>query len=355
MLLGDLGADVIKVERPGTGDETRSWGPPFDANGDSAYYLSVNRNKLSVALNLELPADREVLARLIAVADVVIDNFLPGVLSQHGLGPDVLVGQHPALIWCTISGFGPESGRPGYDFVVQAESGWMTITGEAAGDPMKTGVAFADVIAGKDAAIAILAALVRRGAATGDIPAETRRLHVSLWQSAMAALYNVAQNVIVSGQDATRWGNAHPNLVPWQLFRAQDRSLVLAVGSDGQWRAACRALGLEALASDAALDTNAGRVAHRQRVVSAIADRIAEHTAVHWLGALQAERVPCGVVRSVQEALKDVAASAITGIPPAPPGRVWCPPPRLDQHGPLLRAHGWDAFRQLDPERARGA
>ena len=162
MLLADLGADVIKVERPDAGDETRGWGPPFDARGESAYFLSVNRNKLSVSADLNCLEDVALLARLMKDADVVVDNFRPGTLDRRGIGPDVMRARYPRLVWCTISGFGEESTRPGYDFVVQAESGWMAITGDPDGDPMKVGVALADVVAGKDAAIAILGALLAR-------------------------------------------------------------------------------------------------------------------------------------------------------------------------------------------------
>src|SRR5437773_10038390 len=191
MMLGDMGADVIKVERPGTGDETRGWGPPFDAAGESAYYLSVNRNKLSVALNIEDDADRGVIRVLAADADVVVDNFRRGTLERRGLDPNDLMARNPKLVWCTITGFGKDSGRPGYDFVTQAECGWMAITGEPDGDPMKVGVALADVIAGKDAVAAILAALVARGRSGSG-----RRLFISLAASARAALVNVAQNVL---------------------------------------------------------------------------------------------------------------------------------------------------------------
>src|SRR3954469_10453207 len=162
MLLGDLGADVIKIERPGAGDDTRGWGPPFDAEGRSAYYLSINRNKLGLAADFAVPRDRELIERLLMEADVVVDNFRRGVLDRHGFSPDAWCAKRPELIWCTITGFGADSDRPGYDFVTQAESGWMALTGEPDGDPMKAGVALADILAGKDATIAILAALVER-------------------------------------------------------------------------------------------------------------------------------------------------------------------------------------------------
>lgn len=340
MILGDLGADIVKIERPGTGDETRGWGPPFDARGESAYYLSVNRNKLSVAADLSRATDRELVAGLMAEADVVLENFKPGTLEKYGLGAREMLAAHPRLLWCTITGFGLDNPRPGYDFVVQAESGWMAITGEADGAPMKVGVALADVLAGKDAAIQILAALAggRRG---------SRHLSVSLLHSATAALVNVAQNALVTGREATRWGNAHPNLVPYQCFDAADRPVVIAVGSDPQWLACARALGLEALAADVALATNAGRVTQRERVVTAIADRLRTAPAAVWMAALEPAGVPCGVVKPVLEALREVSASPLTGVAPVAPGAVRLPPPRLDEHGTVVRADGWRAFDVL--------
>jgi len=344
MTLGDLGADVIKVERPGSGDETRGWGPPFDSRGESAYYLSVNRNKLSVALDIDSSSDVDVLQGLIRKADVVLDNFRPGTLERRGIDISALLREHPELIWCTLTGFGENSARPGYDFVVQAESGWMAITGEPTGDPMKVGVALADVLAGKDAAVAVLAGLAGRG--RGRAPNE-RRSFISLAKSAVAALVNVAQNALVSGHDAVRWGNAHANLVPYQLFNAADRSIVIAVGSDAQWHSCARALGLDALAADDRLATNAGRLANRALIVDAMTNRVASRTAAEWLEALANAGVPAGIVRSVTEALADVDASALTGVSPNAPGTVRLPPPLLDEHGVLVRSYGWEAFRRL--------
>jgi len=354
MTLGDLGADVIKVERPMIGDETRAWGPPFDARGEAAYYLSINRNKLGIALDLDRPADRDTLIALVRGADVVLDNYRPGTLERKGLDPARFLQELPQLIWCSVTGFGPESERPGYDYVVQAESGWMSITGEPTGDPMKTGVALADVTAGKDATISILAALLARSRATAPMAPDARRLFVSLQGSALAALVNVAQNVLVSGADAGRWGNGHPNLVPYQLFRAADRFLVLAVGNDGQWRACCRTLALDELGADAVLSTNPGRLANRDRVVAAIASRLLARPAAEWIAALDAAGVPCGVVKSVRDALADVAGSPETGVPPAVPGTVRRPPPRLDEHGALVRRLGWEAFGGAPELRSEG-
>jgi len=347
MTLGDFGANVIKVERPGAGDETRAWGPPFDDRGEAAYYLSVNRNKLGVALDLDNEEDRRVLYWLIAGADVVLDNYKRGTLERKGIDPDALLLEHQRLIWCTITGFGPESDRPGYDYVVQAESGWMSVTGPVEGEPTKSGIALADVVAGKDAAIAILCALVARSAAGGPPSARDRRLSVSLWHSAVASLVNVAQNVLVSGREARRWGNGHPNLVPYQLFRASDRHLVVAVGNDAQWRGACAALGLVELGADLQLATNQGRLAQRERVIREISSRVSERTAGEWILLLERAGVPCGVVKQVHEALGGAEASPLSGVAPRVPGIVRLPPPRLGEHDALVRAHGWDVFAHL--------
>ncbi len=342
MMLGDLGADVIKVERAGAGDDTRGWGPPFHENGQSAYFLSTNRNKLSVATDFSLDADRELLVELVRSADVVIENFLPGALVRHGLDRQALLAANPGLVWCTISGFGPDSDRPGYDFVVQAESGWMAITGPEAGAPCKVGVALVDVIAGKDAAIAILAALVGRHRTRS---VEERTLNISLQQTAAAALVNVAQNTLVTGKPARRWGNAHPNLVPYQLFAAADGPLVIAVGSDSQWKSAVSVLGLTELGANRALDTNAGRLAHRALIVEALSSALLRESSAVWVAKLDAAGVPCGVVRGVLDALKEVVASPETGVGPATGGSVRLPPPQLDEHGELIRKMHWSAFK----------
>jgi crotonobetainyl-CoA:carnitine CoA-transferase CaiB-like acyl-CoA transferase len=341
MILGDLGADVLKVERPDVGDDTRGWGPPFDPDGQSAYFLSVNRNKLSVAVDLGNTEGISWLRAMLVDADVVIDNFRHGQLAAWGLDVAAVLAEHPRLVWCSISGFGAQSDRPGYDFVVQAESGWMAINGDPQGAPMRTGVALADVLAGKDAAIAVLTALLarERGVAPSD-----RHIEVSLLHSATAALVNVAQNALVSGHDASRWGNAHPNLVPYQLFDALDRPLVIAVGNDAQFRACAQALGLTALLEDARYRTNAGRLAHRHAIVGAIRERVLTQPAAVWIERLEHAGVPCGVVKPLREALQAIETSPVTGIAPQGPGTVRRPPPRLDEHGDLVRMHGWAAF-----------
>jgi crotonobetainyl-CoA:carnitine CoA-transferase CaiB-like acyl-CoA transferase len=340
MLLGDLGADVIKLERPIEGDETRGWGPPFDPHGQSAYYISINRNKLSVAVDYDRPADRALVLDLLAEADVVVDNFRHGTLERRGIEPDRLLQQYPRMVWCSISGFGAGNPRPGYDFVTQAECGWMAITGEPDGSPMKSGVALADVIAGKDAAIAILAALVAVGRSSAEAPssgAPSRRIVISLVDSARAALVNVAQNTLLSGRDASRWGNAHPNLVPYQLFRARDRGVVIAVGSDTQWRQCARALELPDLADDPSLATNAGRLAARDRIAGAFAAAVSREPASVIQERLDAAGVPNGVVKTVLETLRETDASAATGVPSSVGGKVRRPPPRLDEHGEDVR------------------
>lgn len=344
MLLGDLGADVIKIERMGRGDDTRGWGPPFDERGESAYYLSINRNKYSLAADLGSDRDRATVMALVSEADVVVENFLPGTLERLGVDAAQELQRHRDLIWCTISGFGRDSRRPGYDFVVQAEAGWMAITGAPAGEPAKSGLALADLVAGKDAAIAILAALVGRARST---PIE-RHLAISLAGSARAALINVAQNALVSGTEARRWGNAHANLVPYQLFQTRDRPVVIAVGSDEQWIACVRALGLTDLEMDAELSLNRGRLANRERIVRAFEARLSERPAADWLRALAAANVPSGVVKTVLEAIQDAGdASPLTGMPSSVGGVSRRPPPRLDEHGDAIRSLGWGALRRL--------
>ena len=349
MLLGDLGADVIKVERPLHGDETRGWGPPFDDEGRSAYYLSINRNKLGLGADLDSAQDRALIDRLLAEADVVVDNFRHGRLEGKGLSPVEWTHRRPDLVWCTITGFGEHADRPGYDFVTQAESGWMAITGEPDGDPMKAGVALADVLAGKDAAIAILAALIRRNQTGAGA-----RLVISLADSARAALVNVAQNSLVSGRDAERWGNAHPNLVPYQMFRASDKPMVIAVGSDAQWFACARALGLHHLGAEPALAVNAGRLAQRHRIVAEFSDRLATAPAAAWRELLDRAGVPNGIVRTILESLRETNGSAVTGMPSSVGGHVRYPPPGLDEHGATIRSNGWGVFalvNQANPDR----
>jgi len=343
MTLGDLGADIIKVERPGSGDDTRGWGPPFDDRGESSYYLSINRNKKSIALDLNDPADRKMIRDLAASADVIVDNYKVGTLESRGIDPAQILAKNQRAIWCTITGFGESNPRLGYDLVVQAESGWMSITGDPDGDPMKIGVALADIIAGKDATIAILAALASRDSLTDD----ERRIHISLLASATAALINVGQNALITGRDAKRWGNQHPNLVPYQLFHAADRAMIIAVGNDSQWKACAHALGLMEVADDARIETNAGRIKHREEVISVIASKLRERNASEWISALDRAGVPCGIVKTVLEALREASTSSLTGIAPSVPGTVRFAPPMLDEHGKEIRERGWSVFSSV--------
>ncbi len=309
MVLADLGADVIKVERPGVGDETRSWGPPF-AEGEATYYLAVNRGKRSIELDLSDPSSRPVLERLLSSADVVIENFRAGVADRLGLGYDALRKLRADLIYCSVTGFGSgrrPRDRPGYDFVLQAESGLMSITGEPDGPPMKVGVALIDVLCGLQAATGILAALQAR-AQTG----EGRRIEVSLLDSALAGLVNVAQAVLSTGEEARRYGNAHPSIVPYEPFETAEGWIAVAAPNDGLWAALCDVCGRPDLAADERLSTNAGRVEHRDEVASALAETFRTRAADEWLASLQARGVPAGKVRSVRDAF---AAAAQAGEP----------------------------------------
>jgi crotonobetainyl-CoA:carnitine CoA-transferase CaiB-like acyl-CoA transferase len=362
MVLGDLGADVIKVERPGTGDDTRTWGPPWAQGPDgreSAYYLSVNRNKRSVAADLKSDEGRALVRRLARDADVVVENFAPGMLDGWGLGYADLSRENQGLVFCSITGYGsdgPEAGRPGYDFAVQARAGWMSITGEPEGTPVKVGVAVVDVLTGQNAAIAILAALRER-----DGSGRGQRVEVSLFDSALAGLVNVTQAVLVTGNEPRRWGNAHVTIVPYQAFDAADRPFIVAVGNDAQWRRLCAAIGADDLAADERFATNPGRVEHREDVVTALAARFRTRPASEWLGMMEATGVPCAPVQTVGEALADPAAGdalwpmqgATFGAVPivASPLRFSRTPSALRDSAPALGEHtdsiqrmGWDTF-----------
>jgi len=305
MVLADLGADVIKVERPEGGDETRAWGPPF-AGGEAAYYLSVNRGKRSCALDLSQEEGRAVALELCARADVVIENFKVGGADRLGVGYDQVRERNPAVVYCSITGFGSEReprGRPGYDFVAQAESGLMSITGPEEGSPYKVGVALVDVLTGLHAAAGVLAALHTGKGACIEVP---------LLDSGLAGLVNVAQNALVTGVEPERHGNAHPNIVPYQDFETSSGRIAVAGANDGLFRALCSALGLGALPEDPRFATNAARVEHRTELVPLLADRFRERSAEDWLAALDAAGVPAGKVRSVPDAL---AAAAAAGRP----------------------------------------
>ena len=321
MLLGDLGADVIKVEPP-DGDSTRGWGPPWlgseaDGTRTAAYALAVNRNKRSIRLDLRPVKGQGVLRRLLADADVFVENFRPGALDRFGFGDDALEALNPGLVHLSITGYGPgapDPARPGYDFVVQAESGLMSITGEtdaAGGRPTKVGVAITDVVTGLNGAVAVLAALLGRERDAGGAGPMGQRIDVSLLGSALAMLVNQAQNAF-AGDVPGRLGNAHPNIVPYQAFDTADGAIAVAVGSERQWPRFCRALGLPALADDPAFASNGDRVANREALIPTLAARFTERTTAEWLTALAAADVPAGPINDVGEAFASPWAAGRT-------------------------------------------
>jgi crotonobetainyl-CoA:carnitine CoA-transferase CaiB-like acyl-CoA transferase len=347
-ILGDLGAEVWKVERPGSGDDTRHWGPPFVA-GESAYYLSVNRNKRSAALDLDDPRHHAALLRAGRAADVVVENLLPGSLARHGVDLAAWRGERPDLVTCSITGFGqdgPYAALPGYDVVLQGFTGLMSITGEVGGPPTKVGVALVDVLTGVHAASAILGALVGRYRGRGGAA-----LDISLFEVGVASLVNVTQAALATGQPARRHGNAHPTIVPYQTFEAADGTLVLAVGNDEQWRRLCAALEAPELEARADWRENPGRVLHRDEVARALAEVLRRRPRAEWLERFQDARVPAGPVREVHEVVADPALAARdmvrtatleggdrvpvlalpwrTGTERAP---LRLPPPRLGEH-----------------------
>lgn len=371
MTLADLGARVIKVERPGTGDDTRSWGPPFPearpgaaATGPggttgSTYFDSVNRNKESVCLDLSDPADLEVARELASRADVVIENFKPGGMDKLGLGYEQLRVTNPGLVYASISGFGTTGGRelPGYDFMVQALGGLMSITGDAAGSPMKVGVAIVDILTAKDATIGILAALTARNTA-GQGFGLGCRLEVNLLSSLQGALANQGQAYLGAGVLPTRMGNAHPSIAPYELVHCADLPLAIACGNDKQFRSILKVLGLGEFAPDERFLTNPARVANRDALVTILESRLTTAPAAHWQQALTSVGVPVGQVNTVAEGIvlaealglaptievEDAAGQAvgtqlrnpITWLPPLAP-RVSAPP-LLGEHTDSVRA-----------------
>jgi crotonobetainyl-CoA:carnitine CoA-transferase CaiB-like acyl-CoA transferase len=349
MLLGDLGADVVKVERPGAGDDTRAWGPPW-AGEDSTYYLVTNRNKRSVALDLADEGDRELARRLGERADVLVESFRPGLMAQWGLDGDTLRERNPALVSCSVTAFGSgEAGRalPGYDFLLQAMGGLMHVTGDPDGPPMKVGAAVVDLICGLLAANGIQAALLER-----ERTGQGRHVEVSLMDSALTSLLNQGTAWVAGGVAPTRRGNLHPSIVPYRPFDASDRPVAVAVGNDRLFARLCDALGRPELASDERFATSAARVAHRDELEPLLEDAFARESAEHWVAALRAASVPVGPVNGVDEAF---ALAAELGMEPTephggvelirPPLRldgerppIRRPPPRLDEHGDEIRA-----------------
>lgn len=298
--LGDLGAEVIKVERPGTGDDTRQWGPPY-VGPLSAYFVGVNRNKRSITLDLSRPEGRAVLGRMICAGDVVVDNFKRGTLERWGFDDAWFEENAAGVVRCSITGYGstgPKADRPGYDFILQAETGLMAITGEPEGSPMKLGVAIVDICTGMQATIAILAALQARGS-TGS----GQRCEVNLHDTGLHLLANVAANHLASGVEPSRYGNGHPNIVPYRTFRAADGDLALAVGNDRQFGLLAEALGHPEWARDERMATNPDRVRNRQLVDRLVGEVLATGTRQSWIGVMDELGIPSGPINRVSEAL----------------------------------------------------
>jgi len=347
MLLGDLGATVVKVERPDGGDESRAWGPPF-VGEDSTYYLSANRNKHGIALDLRDAGDHARARELALTADVLVENFRPGTMDRLGLGYETLRAENPGLVYCAISGFGRGAGAhlAGYDFLIQAVGGLMSITGQPGGEPTKVGVALVDVIAGLFATIGVLAALRER-----EHSSLGQRVDVDLLSSLLAVLVNQASGYLATGRAPTRTGNRHPSVAPYELYPTGDAPLVLAIGNQRQFEALCRTLGLDVVLADARFATNAGRIEHGDALREALAARLRTRPADAWIELLQPHGVPCGRVNDLAEAFAfaerlglepsvelehaDGAHVRVAGNPldlSRTPVRYELAPPRLGEH-----------------------
>ncbi|MGH9172402.1 MAG: CaiB/BaiF CoA transferase family protein [Acidimicrobiales bacterium] len=299
MLLGDLGADVVKVERPGSGDDTRGFGPPF-VDGVSSYYLSVNRNKRGVAWDLSSAEGRRKAAVLAGKADVLVENFRPGTAAKFGLGYEEVAGGNPGLVYCSVSGFGTTgegAELPGYDFLLQGVGGLMSITGDAGGEPRKVGVAVVDVLTAQFATSAILAALYER-----ERSGRGQRVEVNLLSSLLSSLINQASTYITTGAVPRAMGNEHPSISPYETLHASDRLLVVAVGNDSQFATLAGVVGLDWMAADARFATNASRVANRPAMIEALEGCLRQQTAGQWLPRMQAAGIPCGIVNDIGEA-----------------------------------------------------
>jgi succinate---hydroxymethylglutarate CoA-transferase len=307
MMLGDMGADVIKIEPPDRGDDTRGWGPPFVA-GESAYFLGINRNKRSLTLNMAVPAGQQVLSALVAKADVLIDNFRIGTLEKWGF-TDAWFAQHaPRLVRCSITGYGssgPKAALPGYDFILQAESGLMSICGEPDGEPTKYGVAIVDVCTGMLACSSIVAALnARHRTGAGQ------KVELSLYETSLAMLINVASNYLTAGRNAARFGNGHPSIVPYTTYRAADAMIAIGIGNERQFARTAEVLGHPEWATDDRFTSNRARVENRAAIDGLINEALSHDDADVWLAKLKAVGVPCGKINSVAEALDDPHTAA---------------------------------------------
>lgn len=345
-LLADYGAEVIKVERRGTGDDTRSWGPPFVANGEAAYFHSANRNKKSIAINVASSGGADLIRRLALRSDVVIENFKAGGLEKYGLDYRSLSAENPRLVYCSITGFGqtgPNSHRPGYDYLIQAMTGLMSVTGQPegtpGGEPMKVGVAVSDLFSGLYATTAMLAAL-RKAEATG----EGCHLDVALHDCQVAALANQAMNFLATGTSPERLGNAHPSIVPYQVFDTADGHIVVAVGNDSQFRAFCNCLDRADIGQNPNWQTNSTRVENRESLINEIAPLLKRQTTTELMASFDKAGVPHSPIQSVGEALESPQSRArsliidhgdglrTVGQPVPFPGQPTRPPPKLGAH-----------------------
>lgn len=354
MLLADFGADVIKVESP-AGDDTRSWRPPVGPDGGSTYFASVNRGKRSVVCDFTTPDGLARARRLALSADVVVENFRPGTLARFGLDHASLAAARPGLVSCSITGFGAGSDLPGYDLLVQALGGLMSITGDPAGPPTKAGVALVDVLTGQNAVVGILLALRER-----DRTGLGQHVEVSLLGSLLSALVNQAAAALATGEAPARLGSAHPSIAPYALFRAADRELVIAVGNDHQFAALAGVLGDSGIAADPRFSTNPDRVAHRDELTTELERRLAVADAAHWVERLGAVAVPAGTVNTIPEA---IALAESLGLAPVAPGggsiadpiRLSATPARPVPSAPRLGEHDAAWWRAERPELDGGA
>jgi crotonobetainyl-CoA:carnitine CoA-transferase CaiB-like acyl-CoA transferase len=348
MLLADMGADVVKVERPGAGDDTRAFGPPF-VNGESAYFMSINRNKRSLTLNLKEDKARQMLRQLLETVDVVVENFRPGTMESFGFGYEAVHDFNPALVFCSISGYGhtgPDADLPGYDLIIQGEGGAASLTGDTEGPPYKVGNSQADIVAGMMAFQGILLALLTRNrSGTGQ------KIDISMLDCQVAMLTYQAGIYFATGESPTRLGNQHPTITPYETYRCKDGFINLACGNDNMWRTFCRVIGQEEWTADPRFRTNADRVGHRRQLAALLEPVILQKTTQEWIDQLRQNGLPCGPIQTVGQVCEDPQVMArdmivsldhptagpirVTGVPiklSDTPGEVHSAPPTLGQH-----------------------
>jgi formyl-CoA transferase len=371
MILGDQGAEVIKVERPGSGDDTRTWGPPF-AGGESAYYLCCNRNKKSIVVDLKQPAGLELVRELARVSDVLVENFTPGLMKRFGLDYETLHKLNPRLVYASITAYGqdgPYRDRPGYDMVLSAVGGLMWITGERDGNPCKVGVAITDVLTGVYASGAITSALLWR-----ERSGKGQYLDISLLDVQVSGLANIASNYLIAGKEATRWGTAHESIIPYQVFHTKDRPIAIAVANQKLWVSFCKLLGKEDWLDDSRFESNPKRVDNRETLLPQINDLLSQKTCDEWMELLVAAAIPCGPVNNMQHLFADpqvrhrdmiakvphptIGTLQLTGIPikySETPGSIRLHPPLLGEHTDevLAEALGYSSD-QIEALKAQG-